>query len=130
MEMERLRWFSFYSGSQLIGTESDAPYYRKWYNVPAGNHTITAKATDNNGGVTISAPVHITVVHNQPPVVRITSPVNGSSYSAPAAVIISANVSDADGTIKKVKFYSGTTLLHTENYSRYLWYWKDVPAGT
>ncbi len=120
----------FYYGNQLIGTESDAPYYRRWYNVPPGNYTITAKATDNNGAVTVSAHVHITVVHNQPPVVSIKSPVDGSNYLAPATIIIKANASDADGTIKKVEFYNGTTLLHTENYSRYLWYWKDVAAGT
>ena len=125
-----LKMLQFYNGNNLIGTELNAPYYRKWYNVPAGNYTITAKATDNNGGVTISAPVHIHVIVDQPPVVNITSPVNGASYTAPATFLLSATATDVNGTIKMVEFYNGTTLLRTEKYSRYEWMWKDVAPGT
>jgi hypothetical protein len=120
----------FYNGNVLLGTEQNAPYLRKWYNVPAGDYTITAKATDNNGGITISAPVHIHVIVDQPPVVSITSPVNGAVYGAPATFLISAKATDVDGSIKSVEFYNGTTLLRAERYSRYEWLWKDAAPGT
>ena len=125
-----IKMVQFYHGNNLIGTEVNAPYYRRWYNVPAGDYTITAKATDNNGAVTVSAPVHIHVIVNQPPTVNITSPVNGASYAGPATFLISANANDVDGTVNTVEFYNGTTLLHTERYSRYEWTWKDVAPGT
>ena len=51
----------FYQGSTLIGTDNTAPYSIDWLNVPAGNYTISAKATDNGGLTTISALVNIVV---------------------------------------------------------------------
>ena len=43
-------------------TETVAPFQRKWYSVPVGNYSITAKATDNTGRTTTSAPVAISVI--------------------------------------------------------------------
>lgn len=51
----------YYNGSNLIGTDSAYPYSVTWSNVAAGTYTLTAKATDNSGGVTTSAGVSITV---------------------------------------------------------------------
>ncbi len=36
-------------------------YYLIWQQVPPGDYTITAKATDSAGATTTSAPIHITV---------------------------------------------------------------------
>jgi len=38
-----------------------------WSNVPPGNYTLTARATDKNGATAVSAPVHFSVV-SEPPV--------------------------------------------------------------
>ncbi|WP_018612352.1 Ig-like domain-containing protein [Segetibacter koreensis] len=121
----------FYDGSALLHTEFYIPYTYSWNNVPAGTHTLTAKATDNNGNVTISKTVTVSVVAgNVAPNVTITSPkVNATYYKAAATVNISANASDADGKITKVQFYNGTTLLHTELNAPYSWDWKNVRAG-
>ncbi|MBT9612322.1 MAG: S8 family serine peptidase [Burkholderiales bacterium] len=51
----------FYSGATLINTDTSAPYSFNWSNVPAGAYTLTAKAYDNAGASTISAPVTVTV---------------------------------------------------------------------
>src|SRR5207247_4156196 len=40
---------------------TNAPYNFTWVNVPAGAYTLTAKAIDNLGGPTTSAPINITV---------------------------------------------------------------------
>ena len=45
----------------LLFSEKYVPYSNSWSNVPAGNYSITAVATDNNGKTTTSAPVAISV---------------------------------------------------------------------
>ncbi|MEO6327951.1 MAG: choice-of-anchor tandem repeat GloVer-containing protein [Ginsengibacter sp.] len=119
----------FHNGTTLLTTEKILPYSWSWKNVPAGDYTIIAKAYDNDGLVTTSAPLHISVIANQPPTVNITTPVNNAIYATPATVVIKANAHDADGTIKSVAFYNGTTLLGIDNYYGYGWHWNNVPPG-
>jgi hypothetical protein len=45
---------------------------------------------------------------NQLPVVAILSPAHNSSFEAPAAVTLTAEASDSDGTINKVEYFNGT----------------------
>ena len=51
----------FFANGTLVGTDTSSPYSLTWGSVPAGNYSITAKATDNNGAQTISAAASITV---------------------------------------------------------------------
>lgn len=67
---------------------------------------------------------------NQPPTVSLTSPADGASYVAPASVSIAASAADADGTIARVEFYSGASLLATDTTAPYSFSWASVPAGT
>ncbi len=65
---------------------------------------------------------------NQPPVVVITSPAANSSFAAPATIIITANATD-DGSVAKVDFYNGTTLLGSDATSPYSFTWTNVSIG-
>jgi hypothetical protein len=58
----------FYAGANLLGTDTNAPYSFAWNNVAAGSYTLTAKATDNLGATTTSAPVNIAVNSSGTPV--------------------------------------------------------------
>jgi len=51
----------FYSDTTLLGSDTSAPYAFTWTNVPAGTSTLTARAVDNQGATTTSAPVSVTV---------------------------------------------------------------------
>lgn len=51
----------FYNGTQLLGTDNSAPYSFTWTNVSGGKYTLTAKATDNQGAITTSIPVRVSV---------------------------------------------------------------------
>jgi hypothetical protein len=53
-----------------------------------------------------------------------------ASFTAPASVSIAASASDADGTISKVEFFSGTTLLGTVTTAPYIFTWNNVAAGS
>ncbi len=121
----------FYSGTTLLGAATAAPYSFAWSNVPAGQYTLSAVAYDNDNARTSSATVSIVVnAPNQPPAVSLTAPVNGATYTAPATVALSAAATDGDGTIQKVEFYSGSSLLGTAMAAPYAFTWNGVPAGT
>ena len=81
------------------------------YTSVQGVHTLTAKATDNNGKSTTSSPVTITVNPNQLPNVTITDPVNGATPAMNSPLTVTANASDPDGTVVSVEFFSDATSL-------------------
>ena len=121
----------FYNGESLLGSDNTGPYSYTWTNVPIGTYSITAKTTDNNGNSTTSAPVIIIVVApNQPPAVSISSPVSGAVFNAPASVTIAATATDTDGTVNKVEFYNGNTLLGSDNTIPYSFTWTNVAVGS
>lgn len=67
---------------------------------------------------------------NAAPTIRITQPADGASFPAPADITLAASAGDADGSIRKVEFFNGSTLIATENYSPYQVVWNDVKAGS
>jgi hypothetical protein len=91
---------------------------------------LTIEAVGSDGAVFDSASINRCAVTNQPPQVTLTAPQNGATYTASSSVAISANASDTDGTITRVEFYSGTTLLNTDTTAPYGYTWSNVPAGT
>ncbi len=52
---------SFYDGTTLLGADTSSPYSYTWLGATIGNHTITAKATDNNNTTTTSTAITVTV---------------------------------------------------------------------
>lgn len=68
--------------------------------------------------------------NNTAPVVTLTAPASGASYTAPATITISATASDADGSVSKVGFYNGSTLLSEVTTAPYNYTWSNVGAGT
>jgi hypothetical protein len=115
-----------FNGKPLY-TDKDLPFSCTWSKVPAGSYTFTAKATDNSGHTTTSAGILVYVV--AAPTVSITSPSNNAKYTAGEPIYITAKATDANGSIKKVDFYRGTTLIKTEYTAPYSIAWTNVPAG-
>jgi RHS repeat-associated protein len=120
------------NGVQLA-TFSAAPYDFNWTNVPPGTYALTARATDELGLTTTSRTVTVQVTGTQPnvpPTVSLTSPTNNASFTAPAAIPLTAAATDSDGTISKVEFFYGTTLIATRTQAPYSITWTGVPEGT
>ncbi len=113
----------FYQGSTLLGQSTSAPYSFSWTNPAAGNYSLTAKATDNNGGTTVSDTIKVNV--NTLPTVAISSPANQAAYTAGSDVVLNANAADTDGTIAKVEFYEGSTLLGQSTTAPYSFTWNN-----
>ncbi|GAL85233.1 hypothetical protein MYP_2462 [Sporocytophaga myxococcoides] len=120
----------YYNGNTLLGASTTSPYTYIWTGVAAGTHTITAKATDNSGATTTSTAVTVVVTANKVPTVSITAPANNATFEGGTNITLTASATDADGTISKVEFYNGTTLLGSVTNSPYTYTWPAVAAGT
>ena len=84
------------------------------------------------------ATVFIKPATNIPPVVRISTPANGSTFYTPANIPICANAYDIDGYVATVEFFAGTNSLgvRTNNpmaanpLNPFCIVWSNAPAGT
>src|SRR5207237_2217946 len=100
-----------------------------WTANSVGNYTLTAQATDNNGNVTTSAPITVTIGANAPPTVALTSPVAGS-YSLGNQVLVAANANDSDGTVSSVQFFANGLAIGTATTAPFSVNWRPSLAGT
>lgn len=92
---------------------------------------VNATATFDNVTVTpADPPPPPPPPSNQAPTVAMTSPASGAAFTAPATISLGASASDSDGTIAKVEFYAGSTLLGTDTEAPYQLSWSSVPTGT
>lgn len=86
-----------------VATDTSPPYEFNLV-LGAGTHTLAARATDNGGAQTTSTPITITVAGpNQPPTVTLTAPPDGSAFTAPADLTLTATASDDRG-VSRVEF--------------------------
>ncbi|MBB4125767.1 chitinase [Xanthomonas translucens] len=67
---------------------------------------------------------------NQPPSVALTAPANGASFASGASIAVSANATDADGSIAKVEFFRGGTSLGSDSSAPYAVTWSNAGAGS
>ncbi|TPD66813.1 chitinase [Stenotrophomonas maltophilia] len=67
---------------------------------------------------------------NQPPVVSLTSPANGATFSAGSTVNVTANASDADGSVSKVEFFRDGSSLGIDTSAPYSASWANASAGS
>ena len=128
----------FYQGTTLLATVTSGAagvFTTNWSSVAAGSYTLTATATDNLGATTTTAPINVIV--NAPPTATWTAPADGTTATAPASVTLTVNATDSDGTINKVDFYNGATLIGTvysgqsgNSGNNYSFNWTNISGGT
>jgi hypothetical protein len=105
------------------GTYTIEPVRTDW-NFSPRTQTFTAITSDRQAE-TIFAAV------NQPPTVRIISPVEGAVYTAPATIPLRVEASDPDGSVAKVEFYNNNSqLLFTDTAAPYEFDWTNVPSNS
>jgi len=149
----------FFAGDRSLGVVSngvivDPPFqdgagpgsrafFLTWSNPATGDYVLTAKATDDGGASTISSPIKIAVLQgppptNQPPVVKIALPADGSSFFTPVDIPICAEADDRDGYVSTVEFFADRKSLgiKTNNpasagpMNPFCLVWSNVPPGT
>jgi hypothetical protein len=67
---------------------------------------------------------------NLPPSIRISQPGAGSSFAAGQPVPIAADASDSDGSVVKVEFRQGSTIIGEDRSAPYQMEWTEAPVGT
>ncbi len=115
----------FFVDGVSVGTDVLSPYTAS-YTALVGNHTITAKSTDNSGDFTISSGVAISVANNQAPTVSVSAVANAIVGDV---VAISATAADVDGTVAQVEFFVDGVSVGTDLISAYTQNWTSV-VGT
>jgi autotransporter-associated beta strand protein len=119
----------FFDGATKLDEDATAPYTYDWSNIPVGDHTLTAVATDNLGLSTVSAALVIHVVGNQAPTVALTAPASGASFITPANTTLTATAANSDGTVSKVEFFDGATKLGEDTTAPYTYDWSNISVG-
>lgn len=103
----------FFDGITSLGTDNSAPYSASWTPSALGTHSLTARATDNGGAFTTSAPVGVTVVppgaDGTPPTAQLTSPTDGTTGLF-GALNFTATASDNVGVVGVLFQVDGVTL--------------------
>ncbi|HEX8698891.1 MAG TPA: kelch repeat-containing protein [Myxococcaceae bacterium] len=120
---------AFFVGTTQVGSDTTAPFSFS-YNTRSqanGAKVLTAKAYDTLNNVGTSAPVNVTFDNDlTPPTTSIASPTSGATLSG--VVQIDAIASDDRGTLTKVEFFQGSTLLGTDTTAPYSWTWDTTKA--
>lgn len=146
----------FYQGAVPAGSATAAPYTASVSNLPPGNYTFTAVATDNLGATGVSAAINVVV--NAPgsdlvwsasstpcrsncwggalwhsatsPTVTIATPANNTVVNSPGSVNLTATTSDSSGTVTRVDYYRGGTLISTATTAPYIVAVSDLLPGS
>lgn len=98
----------FLVGSTVLANVTTVPYVATTNNLPAGNYTLSAVASDNGGAKTTNS---VNIIVDAPPSVGITNPAVGAKFRAPASVALMTDANDSDGSVTNVQFFSGANLL-------------------
>ena len=61
---------------------------------------------------------------------NITYPVDAAIFTWKPSITITATASDPDGTVTKVEFRDGSTVIGTDTSAPYSYTWKNVPSGS
>ena len=67
---------------------------------------------------------------NNPPAITLNDPLNNTNFAAGSNVVIDASASDSDGSVAKVEFFQGATLLGADLTAPYTFVWSNVGAGS
>ncbi|MCF4102194.1 DUF4082 domain-containing protein [Gillisia sp. M10.2A] len=111
----------FFEGTTKLGEVLDSPYSFNWNNVSSGNYSLTAIATDNEGEITTSEAINITVADPPSPdcpctVFQSTDYPTNNLFSEGQGLQLGMKFrAIEDGYITGVRFYKqiGNSGVHT-----------------
>ena len=72
----------------------------------------------------------VNTTSNLTPTVTLTAPANNGGACIGTSISIAATASISSGSVIKVDFYAGNTLIGTDNSAPYSYTWNNAPAGS
>ncbi len=106
----------FFEGNTKLGEATSAPYSITWSGAAVGEYTLTAKATDNEGGVRTSLSTNITV-SVQVDVTGVELAPTEGDIAVGGTLQLEAVVAPFDATNQNVSFQSDDTSIATVSES-------------
>ncbi len=105
---------AFYADAILLGATNNTPY-TVMATFAAGNHSLTAVATDDGGLSATSAAVNIVVVSSvhEPPSVTITNPPDGAVFGNTDSIHIDTSTIGSGANVTNVQFFDGVALVRS-----------------
>lgn len=100
------------------------PYTFTWMFPNSGNFPYSCSVHYFQGSVNVAS------AGNIPPSVTITNPADGTVFSAPADVRITATTADGSGNVTNVEFFQGTTSLTNQTTGPYTVVASALAAGS
>jgi len=119
----------------LVGSDMFTMGGTVYVGLAVSSHVTTSLATAVFDNVSIRAvgpgePEPPPPTPNVAPSVTVTAPVSGTTFIAPAATTVSAAASDSDGTVVRVDFYAGASLIGSDSAAPFQASWSGVGAGS
>ena len=116
------------NGTDIAGAQASSFAVESVSATDAGEYQVRVwnafgSVTSDAAVLTVGSPT------NTPPTVSLTSPAAGASFTAPATISLAADAADSDGSIAKVEFFDGDTLLGEAQSSPYAFQWESVAVG-
>jgi regulation of enolase protein 1 (concanavalin A-like superfamily) len=109
-----------------LGSDSIAFGAQVYVGIAVTSHIATATTTVKADSFSVSETA--APPPNAPPDVSLAT--NGTSFTAPATITLTATASDPENQLARVEFYNGTTRLSTDTSAPYAFTWSGAAAGT
>jgi RHS repeat-associated protein len=122
---------SFWNGETRLGVvQNDGSDYFTfvWPNVGPGTYNVSARVVGYRDDATIQVTSGPIPPPNQAPTVSMASP--GGPFRLGTTIALSATASDPDGSISRVDFYQGSSLLGSDTTAPYEASYQPPGAGT
>ncbi len=121
-------WEQIYGPSTIVFSDNtlESPEIS---NLEEGIYKCKLTVSDGTHSSSGEVMVIVSLTGNTPPVVNITSPEENSTYKEGEAITITATASDLDGTIEKVEFYAGITMLGEDTAEPFSYSWTGAEVG-
>ena len=101
-------------------------------NIVEGQYMFELQVTDDEGN-SVSDSVSVTVINdvvsNEFPSVNVSFPQNNATFQEGISITITADASDADGSVSEVRFYVNDTLKSTVETVPFRYIWENVYIG-
>jgi hypothetical protein len=110
-----------------IGITTAAPFSVILSNLPAGTNFLSARATDNRGGVTTSA--EVAIFGQNPPTAALTLSATNFSVQLGTDITLSATTASVGGSVTNVALFDGASLLASSPTSTIVFLWHPTDAG-
>ena len=94
------------------------------------NNAVTARSSGSSGTAAVPSRAKLAIANSVAPAVSLAATPSNSAAPAVIAISATATAGDSDGSIAKVEFFNGATLLTTVTQAPYIYNWSGVAAGT